>query len=167
MRTAMGKVKSIQARCNTNIFINYLAGGIESTITKFADDSKLVGEVNTSEGRDILQRHLDRLEEWASKNSMKFNKDMCKILHLGQNNKRPQYRLGSVWLGSSLAERDLGVLVDKLNYPEGYLEAMASKEKKDKVKKQTVKQESTSQSNGNQKRTIDDGISFYFLVLEL
>ncbi|KAM6289749.1 E3 ubiquitin-protein ligase UHRF2 isoform 2-T2 [Aegotheles albertisi] len=45
-----------------------------------------------------------------------------------------------------------------VQYPEGYLEAMASKEKKDKVKKQTVKQEQTSQSNGNQKRTIDDGI---------
>lgn len=41
---------------------------------------------------------------------------------------------------------------------------MASKEKKDKVKKQTVKQEPTSQSNGNQKRTIDDGISFHFLA---
>ncbi|NWR92518.1 UHRF2 ligase, partial [Furnarius figulus] len=45
-----------------------------------------------------------------------------------------------------------------VQYPEGYLEAMASKEKKDKVKKQIVKQEPTSQSNGNQKRTIDDGI---------
>ncbi|XP_071657719.1 E3 ubiquitin-protein ligase UHRF2-like isoform X1 [Patagioenas fasciata] len=45
-----------------------------------------------------------------------------------------------------------------VQYPEGYLEAMASKEKKDKVKKQTVKQEPTNQSNGNQKRTIDDGI---------
>ncbi|NXL98476.1 UHRF2 ligase, partial [Tyrannus savana] len=43
-----------------------------------------------------------------------------------------------------------------VQYPEGYLEAMASKEKKDKVKKQTVKQEPTNQSNGNQKRTIDD-----------
>ncbi|XP_057899447.1 E3 ubiquitin-protein ligase UHRF2 isoform X1 [Melospiza georgiana] len=43
-----------------------------------------------------------------------------------------------------------------VQYPEGYLEAMASKEKKDKVKKQTVKQEPSSQSNGNQKRTIDD-----------
>ncbi|XP_019373152.1 PREDICTED: E3 ubiquitin-protein ligase UHRF2 isoform X4 [Gavialis gangeticus] len=43
-----------------------------------------------------------------------------------------------------------------VQYPEGYLEAMASKEKKDKVKKQTVKQEPTRQSNGNQKRTIDD-----------
>ncbi|XP_061207067.1 E3 ubiquitin-protein ligase UHRF2 isoform X4 [Neopsephotus bourkii] len=45
-----------------------------------------------------------------------------------------------------------------VQYPEGYLEAMASKEKKDKVKKQTVKQEPTRQSNGNQKRTIDAGI---------
>ncbi|XP_053147919.1 E3 ubiquitin-protein ligase UHRF2 isoform X7 [Hemicordylus capensis] len=43
-----------------------------------------------------------------------------------------------------------------LQYPEGYLEAMASKEKKDKVKKQPVKQEPTEQSNGNQKRPIDD-----------
>ncbi|XP_027524045.1 E3 ubiquitin-protein ligase UHRF2-like [Corapipo altera] len=45
-----------------------------------------------------------------------------------------------------------------IQYPEGYLEAMASKEKKNKVKKQSGKQEPTSQSNGNQKRTIDDGI---------
>ncbi|XP_037228977.1 E3 ubiquitin-protein ligase UHRF2 isoform X1 [Falco biarmicus] len=43
-----------------------------------------------------------------------------------------------------------------VQYPEGYLEAMASREKKDKVKKQAVKHEPTSQSNGNQKRTIHD-----------
>ncbi|XP_038625422.1 E3 ubiquitin-protein ligase UHRF2 isoform X2 [Tachyglossus aculeatus] len=45
-----------------------------------------------------------------------------------------------------------------VQYPEGYLEAMASKEKKDKVKKHTVKQEPSRQSNGNQKRSIDDGV---------
>ncbi|XP_032068857.1 E3 ubiquitin-protein ligase UHRF2 isoform X2 [Thamnophis elegans] len=43
-----------------------------------------------------------------------------------------------------------------LQYPEGYWEAMANKEKKDKVKKQPVKQESVEQSNGNQKRPIND-----------
>ncbi|KAK4810617.1 hypothetical protein QYF61_007354 [Mycteria americana] len=36
-----------------------------------------------SEGRSILQRDIDRLEEWASKNCVKFNKDECKVLHLG------------------------------------------------------------------------------------
>ncbi|KAG8130571.1 putative Hp isoform 2 protein [Naja naja] len=43
-----------------------------------------------------------------------------------------------------------------LQYPEGYWEAMANKEKKDKVKKQPVKQEQMEQSNGNQKRPIND-----------
>ncbi|PKU42722.1 hypothetical protein llap_6971 [Limosa lapponica baueri] len=58
-----------------NIFINYLDNVIESTFTKFAYSIKLSGEVDISEGRNILWRDLGRLEEWASKNSMKFNKD--------------------------------------------------------------------------------------------
>lgn len=44
---------------------------------------------------------------------MKFNKDKNKILHLGGHKQGAQRRLGSVWLGSSLAKRDLGGLVDK------------------------------------------------------
>lgn len=39
------------------------------------------------------------------------------------------------------------------------MEAMASKEKKDKFKKQPVKQEPTGQSNGNQKRPMHDGMA--------
>lgn len=37
-----------------NIFINDLDNGIESSLTKLAEDTKLVGEVDTSEGRAIL-----------------------------------------------------------------------------------------------------------------
>jgi len=45
-----------------------------------------------------------------------MNKDKCKSLYPGQHNQRSQYRLGFVWLRSSLAEMDLGVLVsNKLN----------------------------------------------------
>lgn len=47
-----------------DIFRNYLDDGIGSTLTKSADDTK-DDEVNTSEGRPILERDLNRLEEWS------------------------------------------------------------------------------------------------------
>ncbi|KAK4825715.1 LOW QUALITY PROTEIN: hypothetical protein QYF61_002133 [Mycteria americana] len=105
-----------------SIFISDLDDGIKYTLMKFADDTKLSGEVDTSETRATLQEDLDRLEEWAKKNLMKFNKDKCKVLHLEKQNPELQHRLGSIWLGSSSVERDLAVLVDnKLNVSEHVL----------------------------------------------
>ena len=65
-----------------NTFISNINSGVECTLNKFADDAKLWDAVNTPEEEDAIQKNLDRLEQRAQANLMRFNKSKCKMLHL-------------------------------------------------------------------------------------
>ncbi|CAM4578709.1 unnamed protein product [Lepidochelys olivacea] len=87
-----------------NIFMNDL----DSTLIKFADDTKLGVVASALEDRIKIQNDLDKLEKWSEVNMMKFNKNKCKVLHLGGNNQLHTFKMGNDYLGRSAAERDWG-----------------------------------------------------------
>ncbi|KAJ7406146.1 hypothetical protein BTVI_66709 [Pitangus sulphuratus] len=91
--------------------VNDLDKGIECSLSKSVD-TKLGGVADTPVRCAALQKDIDGLVSSAEKNLMRCNRGECRVLHLGRNNPKYQYKLGADLLESSSAEKDLGVLVD-------------------------------------------------------
>ncbi|TRZ12113.1 hypothetical protein HGM15179_014995 [Zosterops borbonicus] len=66
-----------------NISINNLDAGLKGILSTFANDTKLAGSVGSLDNREALWRNSDKIEDWATTNSVKFNKGKFWILHLG------------------------------------------------------------------------------------
>ena len=64
------------------IFINDLDSGLVSSVFKFADDTKLVGNANSTQDSILLQRNLQQLIEWSDMWLIPFNKSKCIVMHL-------------------------------------------------------------------------------------
>jgi len=91
-----------------NISISDTDSGIECTLHKFAEDTKLSDVVNMLERQDPVQRDLDKFKNWTCVNFMRFNKAKCKVLPMGQGSPQYQYRLGMKGLRAALPIRTWG-----------------------------------------------------------
>ena len=98
-------------RCLTSLSVAS-TGGLSAPSASLQITSSCVVRSHTG-GKDAIQRELDRLDQRACANRMKYNKAKCKVLHVGQGNPKHKYRLGREWIESSPEERDLGLLADK------------------------------------------------------
>ena len=93
------------------IYINDIDCSIATKISKFADDTKIGGKALTTVDCKVIQRDLDKLSTWSDKWLLKFNKDKCKVMHVGLNNKKHNYELQGENLAKVEEEKDLGVIV--------------------------------------------------------
>ena len=72
---------------------------VDTKIKKFADDTKLYERVWTEAQALSMQSSLDSVFKWGNEGQMLFNLSKCKVLHVGKNNLKHQYRMGGLPLG--------------------------------------------------------------------
>src|SRR3954469_6095835 len=84
----------------------------------YADDTKLLGTLDSPEACARLQDDLDKCVEWARKWLMTFSIEKCKVMHVGQGENKSAHTYTMEDTGGKhvalqviTEERDLGVLV--------------------------------------------------------
>ena len=84
---------------------------LNSTVLKFADDTKVMKVIDNHHCHADLQNDIKGLEKWAKLWQMQFNVDKCKMMHFGFNNTRHTYTMNNKELQTVSEEKDLGVII--------------------------------------------------------
>ena len=93
------------------IYINDLEVGLKSSISKFADDTKVGGKALTTADCEIIQNDINQIIKWSEKWQMSFNPDKCKVMHVGSRNSNFSYKMQGKPLQAVQEESDLGVTI--------------------------------------------------------
>jgi ribonuclease P/MRP protein subunit RPP40 len=99
------------------IYIDDLDDKIKSLIRKFADDTKMAMRIKTKDDQKAMQDDIDQLHQWAEEWQMQFNKEKCKIMHVGNGNPMVKYEMDGKEMQVTESEKDLGVMVENTLKP--------------------------------------------------
>ena len=90
---------------------------IIALLLKFADDTKVIKRIKSTDDQEQLQQVIDNIWEWANIWQMCFNVDKCKILHIGTKNPGYPYYMNGNQLAITDSEKDLGIYVSSTAKP--------------------------------------------------
>ena len=112
------------------LFINDISAGISegTNIMLYADDTKIWREINNEMDFYYLQKDINSLLDWATRNMMNFHPSKCKVLSISKV-KPPLvdilpciqhfYTMRGVLLDFTESEKDLGIIMNStLNFNE-------------------------------------------------
>ena len=123
------------------IFINDMPGLVHHFCKLFADDTKLIAIFKNSSDKILLQKDIDALVNWSNIWKISFNEEKGKAMFIGgkkfdtlnsafiwpedssdpnldtdPHDRQCRFKMNDSILGETIAERDLGIMVDnKLN----------------------------------------------------
>lgn len=93
------------------IYINDIGQDVSSSISIFADDTKLFRRSSSQEDKTSLQEDITSLHRWSIKWGMEFNVSKCNVVHFGPKNGQCNYTLNGCVIPKASTIRDLGVQI--------------------------------------------------------
>lgn len=104
-------VKKVDLNCLTSSSVTWMMG--QSAPLQSAEDMKLGGAVNMPGGCGAIPTDLTRLEKWANKNFIKFNKGKQSLTLEKKQPFLPEHA-GHQQPGKQLCRKEPGILLDRL-----------------------------------------------------
>ena len=103
----------IRASAFYTIYINDIGNGLNNSILKFTDDTKLWEKVNNNEDVVSMKEDLNELSKWSKDNEMPFNVSKCCVMHVGKKNATEVYKIDGQVIEEVKEIKDLGVFSQK------------------------------------------------------
>ena len=114
------------------LYVNDLPSLVKSSLTMFADDTKLYRPIRDESDTTALQQDLNALSDWSEKWLLKFNAAKCVVLHCGATNPEAAYSMKQAdghekVLGKTEVERDLEIYIVNTLKPTTHCRRAANK----------------------------------------